>query len=90
MQFEKLEIHKVFLRFPNFYLDQNLSPSTLANLIIGYSSRGLWRVPQHMGRGSLGNVGAVINRPRANAVRPYEQDTVDWRAAGCRPYGGAG
>ena len=34
MQFEKLEIHTVFLRFPNFYLSQNLSPSALADLII--------------------------------------------------------
>ena len=33
MQFEKLEIHPVFLRFPNFYLWQNLSPSALADLI---------------------------------------------------------
>ena len=30
-QFEKLEIHKVFLRFPNFNLCQNLSPSALAS-----------------------------------------------------------
>ena len=33
MQLEKLEIHKVFLRFSNFYLWQNLSPSALADLI---------------------------------------------------------
>jgi len=33
MQFEKLEIHPVFLRFPNFYPWQNLSPSALADLI---------------------------------------------------------
>ena len=33
-QFVKLEIHPVFLRFPNFNLDQNLSLTTLADLII--------------------------------------------------------
>ena len=33
VQFEKLEIHPVFLRFPNFHLVQNLSPSALVNLI---------------------------------------------------------
>ena len=37
VQFEKLEIHTVFLRFSNFHLRQNLSLITLANLIIGYS-----------------------------------------------------
>jgi hypothetical protein len=31
LQFEKLEIHKVFLRFSNFNLIQNLSPVTLAD-----------------------------------------------------------
>ncbi|MBR2048550.1 MAG: hypothetical protein IJ960_08140, partial [Oscillospiraceae bacterium] len=31
--FENREIHKVFLRFPNFNLGQNLSPSALAGLI---------------------------------------------------------
>jgi len=30
-QFEKLEIHKVCLSFPNFNLGQNLSPLTLAD-----------------------------------------------------------
>ena len=39
MQFEKREIHKVFLRFPNFHLEQNLSLTTLVNLIIGYQER---------------------------------------------------
>ena len=39
LQFEKLEIHKVFPSFPNFDLHQNLSPSTLADLIIGYLRR---------------------------------------------------
>ena len=33
MQFEKLEMHPVFLRFPNFYLWQNFSASALADLI---------------------------------------------------------
>jgi hypothetical protein len=37
VQFEKREIHPVFHRFPNFHLVQNLSLSTLADLIIGYS-----------------------------------------------------
>ena len=32
LQFEKLEIHKVFLRFPNFILEQNLSLLCLAEL----------------------------------------------------------
>ena len=32
LQFEKLEIHKVFLRFPNFILEQNLSLLSLAEL----------------------------------------------------------
>ena len=32
LQFEKLEIHKVFLRFPNFILGQNLSLLSLAEL----------------------------------------------------------
>jgi len=32
LQFEKLEIHKVFLRFPNFILGQNLSLLPLAEL----------------------------------------------------------
>ena len=36
IQFEKLEIHKVFLRFPNFYLEQNLSLTTLVSLISVY------------------------------------------------------
>ena len=36
MQFEKHEIHTVFLCFPNFYLCQNLSPSALADLFFGY------------------------------------------------------
>jgi len=31
LQIEKLEIHTVFLRFPNFNLGQNLSPSALAD-----------------------------------------------------------
>lgn len=35
-QFEKLESHTVFLRFPNFELLQNLSPLSLDDLIIGY------------------------------------------------------
>ena len=38
VQFEKLEIHKVFLRFSNFHSCQNLSPITLADFIIGYLS----------------------------------------------------
>ena len=33
LRFEKLEIHKVFLRFPNLALTKNLSPSTLVDLI---------------------------------------------------------
>ncbi|MEE0788134.1 hypothetical protein, partial [Faecousia sp.] len=32
-RFEKLEIHKVFLHFSNLDLTENLSPSTLADLI---------------------------------------------------------
>ena len=36
VQFEKLEIHTVFLRFSNFHLCQNLSLTTLADWIIGY------------------------------------------------------
>ena len=32
LRFEKLEIHKVFLRFPNLVLKQNLSPNALADL----------------------------------------------------------
>ena len=39
VQFEKLEIHKVFLRFSNFHSRQNLSLITLANFIIGYLSQ---------------------------------------------------
>ena len=35
LQFEKREIHKVFLRFPNFDLCQNLSLLTFAKLTIG-------------------------------------------------------
>jgi hypothetical protein len=31
LQFCKLEIHTVFLRFQNFNLEQNLSPSALAD-----------------------------------------------------------
>ena len=38
VQFEKREIHPVFRPFPNFHLVQNLSLSTLADLIIGYSN----------------------------------------------------
>ena len=38
VQFEKLEIHKVFRRFSNFHSCQNLSPITLADFIIGYLS----------------------------------------------------
>ena len=38
MQFEKLEIHTVFLRFSNFHLGQNLSLTTLADSISGYLS----------------------------------------------------
>ena len=37
MQFGKLEIHKVCLRFPNFYLCQNLSLSILVGCIIASS-----------------------------------------------------
>ena len=33
--FEKLEIHKVFRRFPNLNLEQNLSPIALGDLIRG-------------------------------------------------------
>jgi hypothetical protein len=32
-RYEKLEIHKVFLRFPYLDLPKNLSPSTLVDLI---------------------------------------------------------
>ena len=32
LRFEKLEIHKVFLHFPNLVLKQNLSPNALADL----------------------------------------------------------
>ena len=32
-QFENLEIHTVYLQFPNFNLGQNLSLTTLADLI---------------------------------------------------------
>ena len=39
VQFEKLEIHKVFLRFSNFHSCQNLSLITLADFIIGYLSQ---------------------------------------------------
>ena len=39
VQFEKLEIHKVVLRFSNFHSCQNLSLITLANFIIGYLSQ---------------------------------------------------
>ena len=39
VQFEKLEIHTVFLRFSNFHSCQNLSLITLANFIIGYLSQ---------------------------------------------------
>ena len=39
VQLEKLEIHKVFLRFSNFHSCQNLSLITLANFIIGYLSQ---------------------------------------------------
>jgi hypothetical protein len=35
-QFEKLEIHKVFLRFPNFDLEQNLTTIILVNCLIAY------------------------------------------------------
>ena len=34
VQLVKLEIHKVFLRFPSFHLKQNLSPSALADLTL--------------------------------------------------------
>ena len=40
-QFEKREIHKVFLHFPNFNLEQNLSPISHANLNCGYVGGGL-------------------------------------------------
>ena len=32
-RFEELEIHKVFLRFPNLNLEQNLSPIALGDFI---------------------------------------------------------
>lgn len=35
-QFEKLEIHKVCLHFPNFNLRQNLTLFILADFVIGY------------------------------------------------------
>ena len=38
VQFEKLEIHKVFLRFSNFHSCQNLSLLALVDFIIGYLS----------------------------------------------------
>ena len=34
LQFEKLEIHKVFPRIPNFALQQNLSSSALAIYLV--------------------------------------------------------
>jgi hypothetical protein len=39
LQFGKLEIHEVFLRFPNFDLRQNLLPPALVNLIIASLGR---------------------------------------------------
>ena len=41
MQFEKLEIHTVFLRFPNFYLGQNLSLTPLADFILASPGKRL-------------------------------------------------
>jgi hypothetical protein len=37
LRLEKLEIHKVFLRFPTLDLSKNLSPLTLVNFISDYS-----------------------------------------------------
>ena len=45
VQFEKLEIHKVCLRFPNFHLRQNLSLTTLVDRITGYSEISSGRKP---------------------------------------------
>jgi hypothetical protein len=42
LPFGRLEIHKVFLRLPNVDLGQNLSPSTLADFIIGYFRRNCY------------------------------------------------
>ena len=36
VQFEKLEIHRVFRRFSNFHSCQNLSLITFADFVIGY------------------------------------------------------
>ena len=40
MQFEKLEIHQVFLRFPNFYLWQNLWAPNRKFVFSGAPSKG--------------------------------------------------
>jgi hypothetical protein len=46
LQFVKLEIHKVFLRFPNFNLSQNLSPSAIADFLIASleGERYIWKL----------------------------------------------
>ena len=53
LQFEKLEIHTVFLRFPNFILEQNLSSKPLAELcgvakdFFPHAQTRIWRSSCH-------------------------------------------
>ena len=46
LRFEKLEIHKVSLRFPNLALTKNLSPSTLVDWIRASLEMRWWMVFQ--------------------------------------------
>ena len=48
VQFEKREIHKVFLRFPNFHLEQNLALTDLADFTLA-SSTSLMNLEEGIG-----------------------------------------
>ena len=50
LQFEKLEIHKVFLRFPNFILEQNLSLLSLAELCGAALKNNLYDLAERYGK----------------------------------------
>ena len=67
LQFEKLEIHKVFLRFPNFILEQNLSLLSLAELCGAALKVFL----------EDGNI-PIDNSATERAIRPFTIGRANW------------
>ena len=67
MQFEKLERHPVFLRFPNFILEQNLSLLSLAELCGAALKVFL----------EDGNI-PIDNSATERAIRPFTIGKANW------------